>query len=244
MAEFRDLLTAADSAVRSGDVEAIDRVLGRVLEDFADRTFTQAIDVDEAQNWAGLLVGHEREHESEGHPADLVAQAINRMCVELCLLVARDRKALRHVDWRQLEQVLATALDGLGFDVELTPPSKDGGKDIVVTCHLRGRQLTYYVEVKHWRSGKRVGAPHVFDFVEINVSEGTDGGLFLSSSGFTHSSFSQLSEMSHEKVRLGGEDKIVSLCQHFTRQTRGIWRPSAVLPKILFEQTVRANAGC
>jgi DNA-directed RNA polymerase specialized sigma24 family protein len=164
--------------------------------------------------------------------------AINDMCVEICRLIARDARGLRQVDWRMCEQLVATALAGIGFKVELTPCSGDGGKDVVATCILQGRTRRYYLEVKHWRCGTRVGANDISDFVEVNVRDGTDGGLFLSSSGYTRSVYSQVSEITKARVRLGDDTKIVSLCQRFVQsQGRAVWQASSVLPDVLFEHT-------
>ena len=167
-----------------------------------------------------------------------VLHVVSEFCVQLCELVAKSSDALHHLEWRQVEQLIATALDGMGFDVILTPPSKDGGNDVVANCYLKGRKLTYFVEVKHWRSGKRPSPRMVFDFVEVNVSEQTDGGLFLSTSGYTSEVYSHLSEIGRKRIWLGENSKIVSLCRHFVRRKRGVWLPDHDLPAILAEGTV------
>ena len=167
-----------------------------------------------------------------------VMLAINDLCVSLCKLIAVDRRALNRIDWRLLEQTVAVALEGIGFQITLTPGSKDGGKDIIATCTLRGVRRTYYLEIKHWRSGKTVSSGDISHFVEVNVEDGTDGGLFLSSSGYAPSVFSQLSEITRKRVRLGSDSKIVSLCQHFVQQRHeALWKPKEVLPRVLFDNT-------
>jgi hypothetical protein len=40
---------------------------------------------------------------------------------------------LDHLEWRDLERMMARVMEGLGFKVTLTPPSKDGGKDLILT---------------------------------------------------------------------------------------------------------------
>jgi hypothetical protein len=44
-----------------------------------------------------------------------VMLAINDLCVKLCHLIAQNEKALDQVEWRLLEQIVATALQGIGF---------------------------------------------------------------------------------------------------------------------------------
>jgi len=171
-----------------------------------------------------------------------VMLAINDLCVRLCELIAEDAKAIEYIDWRLLEQVVASALDGIGFEVTLTPGNKDGGKDVIAACTLRGKKVIYYLEIKHWRSNKRVGPHEVSHFVEVNVKDGTDGGLFLSSSGFAQTVFAQLSEITQRRITLGNDVKIISLCQRFVQQRQqAIWQRKDVLPEILFEHTLSST---
>ncbi len=235
--EIRELLAAATYALSQGDADDLLESLDSLL----DLLKARSVEFDSVEDWSRVLVeasAREREDEPVTEGERLVIGAINDLCVRLCQIIARDGNALRQVEWRELERVIATALSGIGFDVTLTPASKDGGKDVVATCLLRGRRLVYYLEIKHWRSAKRVNEDPIFDFVEVNACEGTDGGLFLSTSGFTTGVFSQLSELCQQRVRLGGKEKIVSLCQHFVRRSRGIWTTGQILPRVLFERTI------
>jgi restriction system protein len=164
---------------------------------------------------------------------------VNDLAVDLSNLVARRGTALQDIEWRDLERVVAVALDGIGFEVTLTPSSQDGGKDVIAKCTLNGKRCTYYIEIKHWTSGKRVGIEDIKRFVEVNVKEGTDGGLFLSSSGYATPVYAHLSEISEKRIRFGQDVKIVSLCQHFVQTSgRALWTPQDVLPQILFERTI------
>jgi restriction endonuclease Mrr len=160
------------------------------------------------------------------------------LSIKLCELIARDPKALRHINWRQLEEVVATALEGLGFHVELTAPSKDGGRDVIANCIIKGKWSTHYIELKHWRSGKMVGQRQVFDFIEVNVKDRTDGGLFISTSGYSESVWSHLSELAQYRVQLGNKETLVTLCQRFSRLRNGVWHAVGELPQILYERTI------
>ena len=162
---------------------------------------------------------------------------IRILATSLCDLIAKDPTVLRDIEWRDFERMIATALDGIGFDVQLTPPAKDGGKDVIAYCQIHNETKRFYIELKHWTAGDRPGPRHVADFVEVNIQDDTDGGLFLSSSGYTRPVFSRLTEICRERVRIGGHDKIVSLCKHYVRYNHGLWRPEKPLPQILFEQT-------
>lgn len=163
---------------------------------------------------------------------------IQVMVKKLCELIARNPISLQDIEWRDLERVIAASLEELGFNVQLTPPSKDGGKDVIANCTFDDEGKVYFIEIKHWRKGGKPGEKHISDFVEVNLQNNTDGGLFLSSSGFTSSVHNQLGELMMQKVRLGDENKIVALCQRYVRSKNGLWQNETPLPELLFEDTL------
>ena len=167
-----------------------------------------------------------------------VALVVRLLSEQLCELVARNSDVLRDIEWRDLERLLSRALDEIGFDVTLTPPAKDGGKDIVANCTVERETKTYYIEIKHWRSKSQPSDSHISDFVAVNACDDTDGGLFISSTGFTQSVYGRIGELMKQRVRLGQEEKIVSLCQHYVRKRSGVWQPDTLLPELLFENTI------
>jgi HJR/Mrr/RecB family endonuclease len=79
------------------------------------------------------------------------------MSKKFALLIAQNPRALDEIEWRDIERTIAEVFDGLGFLARLTPPSKDGGKDVVLECTVSGQRAEYLVEIKHWRAGSRVG---------------------------------------------------------------------------------------
>jgi len=104
----------------------------------------------------------------------------------LAVEIAKNPGSLDELEWRDLERVLAEALRGIGFHVELTSGSKDGGKDLILTCTTRDGERSYYVEVKHWKIRGRVGEKYLNDFMRLVVREKQHGGLFLSTYGYSN----------------------------------------------------------
>lgn len=125
--------------------------------------------------------------------------------------------------------------DGIGFQVTLTPGSKDGGKDVVLACTVKGRQAEYYVEIKHWRSSTKVGSGAVEKLLKVVVEEKKAGGLFLSTYGFTESAFEQLTTIDRQKLRIGDEDRTVTFCQTYVKAKAGLWSPPRNLGEVLFD---------
>lgn len=163
-----------------------------------------------------------------------IIQAVSKQFAEL---VARDPRALEQLEWRDLERMLAEVFSGIGFEVKLTPPSKDGGKDIILQCVVSGRMHSYIVEIKHWRSSTRVGGSALKDFIGVVVKEKRDAGIFLSTYGFTSNAFEAISEIERHKIRCGEKEKIISLCKTYVDAQNGLLLSSELLPAILTDGT-------
>lgn len=139
------------------------------------------------------------------------------------MIIAQHPEELNSVPWRTLEELLGETLAGLGFDVTVTPATGDGGKDAVVRAIVRGHGVTYYVELKHWKT-RRVGAPIVRRFLELTARDDVDGGLYLATTGYTQPTFELIAEINRPLV-LGDGGKIVSLCRTYARSRAGLWSP-------------------
>lgn len=167
--------------------------------------------------------------------AEKVKFLVRSISHEFAKLVARDSEALDHLEWRDVERMMSRVMEGLGFETTLTPPSKDGGKDLILRCRICNKTESYIVELKHWRSGLPVGKNAVTDFFNVILRENRQGGLFLSTSGYASNTSEALTELSRQKLRLGGKPKIITLCQTYVRAASGLWNPPDELPEILFE---------
>ena len=164
---------------------------------------------------------------------ELVFQAVRCLSDKLSQLVSDDPNTLDVIEWRDLERMLASVFEGLGFNVELTPPSKDGGKDIVLKYWYQGQRREYIVEVKHWRSGKRVGKKELTHFVHVVARENRDGGLFLSTYGYSDNEVEVITEIERDEIFMGEKSHIVSLCRSYVRKNNGLWTLSDPLHEIL-----------
>jgi len=174
---------------------------------------------------------------NEETPSNSVVILMEQLARELIRLIAQEREVLWKIEWREVERVIAVAFDGLGFDVKLTPPTKDGGKDIVLSCVEKETRKQYAIEVKHWVSGQRVRGVDLRKFLEVVVNEQHDSGLFLSTSGFAHNAYQAIAHLEHKRIRLAGADKMISVCQLFVRAESGMWIPNQGTSQILFDGT-------
>ncbi|MEI7178143.1 restriction endonuclease [Pectobacterium carotovorum] len=163
---------------------------------------------------------------------------IKSMSKKFIEAVANNPRALDNLEWRDLERLLAEAFEGIGFTVTLTPPSKDGGKDIILKYEVSGEKKSYIVEVKHWRAGGKVGANDVVSFLNVIVNEKHNAGVFISTYGFTKNAFESLTRIERDTIKFGSEPTVVSICKTYVRINNGLWSPE------LNSENILLNNGC
>ncbi|WP_217909224.1 restriction endonuclease [Vibrio vulnificus] len=192
----------------------------------------ELIDIDALRSWV------QRADKTEGYDFELVNIIRSNLSDRLAMLIAKNPRYLMDIEWRELEYVIQTVFEELGFSAELTPGSKDGGKDLVLTCRVSGQDHTYYVELKHWRSQQKVGGQAARDFLKVIINEEINGGLFLSSYGYCDNAFEMLTEIDRQHLKFGDQRKIVTLCKQYVKSKSGLWSPTDSLANVLYEQTV------
>jgi restriction system protein len=92
---------------------------------------------------------------------------------------------MRELDPRKFEELVAELLRDKGYDVTLTPPSRDGGRDILaVKREDIGSALTL-VECKRYAANKRVGVDIVRGLYGVVSADNATRGLIATTSYFT-----------------------------------------------------------
>jgi len=192
----------------------------------------ELLDIDALRSWIGRI---EEVPSVDVDQVNLIRRELSRKLIKLIL---KNPRYLDEIEWREMERLLAEVFEGLGYEVRLTPGSKDGGKDIILTCHVEAQAHSYYVEVKHWRSGQRVGTGAISDFLNVIVNEEVDGGLYLSTYGYCSNAIESLTEVQRQNLRFGSEHKVVALCKSYIKAMSGIWSPDGTLSEVLYEDTL------
>ncbi len=86
---------------------------------------------------------------------------------------------------RRFEELIAELLDRDGMDVELTPASKDGGRDVLAYANTSiGRHL-FYVECKRYSPGNPVGVKLVRELYGVLEAHKATAGMIVTTSNFT-----------------------------------------------------------
>ena len=117
---------------------------------------------------------------------DSIMSVRNTACNSFIKVIGENPELVENLEWREMEHLFKHILYELGFDVELTPSAKDGGKDITVSyVNGLGVSETLYVEIKHWRTP--VGVGPIKKILDVSIKDKASKAWLFSSSGFTTS---------------------------------------------------------
>lgn len=108
--------------------------------------------------------------------------AINNGIIDV---VAKEPEVLFKMTPRQFEELMAELFIKEGFKVELTPSTRDGGKDLYAFRTDSTGQTLYAVECKQYRPTHKVGRPIVQLLNGVIEQERLTGGVIATTSYFT-----------------------------------------------------------
>lgn len=108
--------------------------------------------------------------------------ALDRRLVER---IARDGESIFRLDSRAFEVLVAQLLDGLGYEVELTQPTKDGGADIIAIRTVDDLALRFLVECKRYSEHRKVGVSFVRSLFGVKNHIGASKAILATTSSFS-----------------------------------------------------------
>lgn len=92
---------------------------------------------------------------------------------------------LRQLDSRTFEKLLAELLVDLGWEVELTKATRDGGADILAYMNTDLGRFLCLVEAKHYREDRKVGVELVRTLYGTLCDAQANSAMLITSSSFT-----------------------------------------------------------
>ncbi len=111
--------------------------------------------------------------------------SVTHVSDQLLRELAETPELLHAVDPRKFEEIVAELLGRKGYEVRLTPPSKDGGRDILATLRTPlGRHL-WLVECKRYAPDRPVQVHLVRQLAGVVHTEDATGGILVTTSRFT-----------------------------------------------------------
>lgn len=124
--------------------------------------------------------------------------------------LARERDRVFELSPRKFEELIAELVEKSGYKVELTPTSRDGGRDIIAvrTCDLifPDRHL---IEAKLWTPPRKVGRPVIDAIYGVGARERCNGVMVVTPSGFSRDACESVSAFGLDQyVRLVDGDEL------------------------------------
>lgn len=115
---------------------------------------------------------------------------------QLLTVLAKDPSLMYALAPRKFEELVARMFSDYGFDVELTPATRDGGYDIFATLRNAATSFIALIECKRYAPSKPVGVEIVRGLYGVTEREGANQGLVVTSSSFTRGAI-------EERARIG-----------------------------------------
>jgi len=110
---------------------------------------------------------------------------LNEINSELIAYLAKNPEYLRHLHYRKFEELIAEIIRNKGFEVTLTPKTRDGGKDIIALYkNPLGHQM-FIVECKRYSEDNKIGVELVRGLYGVKVAERYNQAILVTTSTFT-----------------------------------------------------------
>lgn len=97
-------------------------------------------------------------------------------------LAEHPEKIYRNLTPREFEEFMAQLYNKLGYNVELTQTTRDGGKDIILRKPDVLGDMVYYVECKRYKEKNKVGLDVVQRLTGIIETDKVNGGIIATTS--------------------------------------------------------------
>jgi restriction system protein len=104
---------------------------------------------------------------------------------DLLRRLARDPSLVRSLAPRHFEELVAELYARQGFEVELTPATRDAGVDLFVVQHTAFGRLLTVVDCKRYRPDRPVGVRLVREMLGTVEAQGASAGVLVTTSHFT-----------------------------------------------------------
>ena len=133
--------------------------------------------------------------------------------------VRRDKSHLLNLSPRQFEEFMAHLFSNIGFEVELTQQTRDGGADIICVRNLSGIPFRLAVELKRYREDRPISVNLIRSFVGANAQFNANRLVFVTTSNYTRPAIDFADNYAKHLLSLKGYDQIREWCDEASRDS-------------------------
>ncbi len=119
--------------------------------------------------------------------------------------ILHDPRHMHNLTPRQFEEFIAEVVEYLGFsNIILTPPSRDGGRDVIASNEINGIPMTFFFECKKYAEGNKVQLATLRALLGTVAHHATEAnmGVLVTTSTFTKG----CKDLIMSECRLDGKD--------------------------------------
>jgi HJR/Mrr/RecB family endonuclease len=99
--------------------------------------------------------------------------------------IQKDPNSIHNIDPFLFESIMAEVFRGLGYDVELTQRSRDGGVDIFALKSLHGIDLKFIIEIKRYAKKRKIDISLVHRLLGVKDHHKATKAILATTSSFT-----------------------------------------------------------
>lgn len=140
-------------------------------------------------------------------------------------------KLISELDSDLFEELVAEILVDKGFDIYITPKTRDGGKDIIAAYSFDGEPLVMMVECKRRKTNHTLGPIDVralvgqFYFEKLKESRISYGMLVTSSGNIGKTAMNMSQEMN--EISIKGYTDLQNWMANYGKSKSGLWLPES-----------------
>ena len=124
------------------------------------------------------------EFDYDDYDEEEITADISRACSNI-FKILQNREEIYNLSSREFEELVAELFKQQGFDVELTPETRDGGCDIIATKNIGGLPFMLLIECKKYAKRNPVGVNLVRSLLGVQGDRKANKAVLVTTSRFT-----------------------------------------------------------
>ena len=137
------------------------------------------------QAWSGILGPDGLPLGADSEVLAAIVTDVRSVTLTLIKKLASDPRLVYSLTPRQFEEVVAELLGSRGYDITLTPASRDGGVDIYAAKQSELGSFLYLVECKKYAPENKVGVGLIRELLGVVAQRRATAGILATTSFFT-----------------------------------------------------------
>jgi len=148
-----------------------------------------------------------------GHAEELLEEVNDLLIAAL----AQNPDLMHELHPRRFEELVAALFDRMGWEVDLTSRSRDGGRDVLAVRHDDVGTFLTLVECKRFRPDRKVGVALVRSLYGVVTSERASHGVIATTSSFSRDA-REFQQNLRYQVSLRDFRHLAEWCRRYRRQ--------------------------